>query len=41
MSGYTGDVLTGLGGLDRDVTLVPKPFTPDILLGGIRKALGG
>jgi len=40
MSGYTGDVLTGLGGLDRDVALVPKPFTPEILLGGIRKLLG-
>ena len=41
MSGYTGDVLADAGGLDRDVTLVSKPFTPDILLGGIRKALGG
>jgi len=41
MSGYTGDVLTGLGGLDRDVALVPKPFTPETLLGGIRKLLGG
>ncbi|MES1178686.1 MAG: PAS domain S-box protein [Myxococcales bacterium] len=40
MSGYTGDVLTGLGGLDRDVSLVPKPFTPDTLLSGIRKVLG-
>ena len=40
MSGYTGDVLTGLGKLDRSVTLVPKPFTPDILLRGVRKALG-
>ena len=40
MSGYTGDVLTGLGGLEGDVSLVPKPFTPDILLRGIRKALG-
>ena len=41
MSGYTGDILTGLGKLDRSVTVVPKPFTPDILLGGVRKALGG
>ncbi|HKO53422.1 MAG TPA: ATP-binding protein [Polyangiaceae bacterium] len=41
MSGYTGDLLTGLGGLDRDVSLVPKPFTPEILLGGIRKLLRG
>ncbi len=24
MSGYTGDVLTGLGGLDRNVSLVPQ-----------------
>ncbi len=41
MSGYTGDVLTGLGGLDNDVVLVQKPFTPDMLLDGVRKALGG
>jgi len=41
MSGYTGDVLTGLGGLDRNVAIVPKPFTPDVLLGGVRKLLGG
>ena len=39
MSGYTGDVLTGLGALDRDVLLIPKPFTPDVLLDGVRKAL--
>ena len=41
MSGYTGDVLTGLGGLDRDVALVTKPFTPDVLLTGVRKLLCG
>ena len=41
MSGYTGDVLAGLGELDRDVSLVPKPFTPEILLGAVRKVLGG
>jgi len=40
MSGYTGDVLAGLGELERDVSLIPKPFTPEILLGGIRKLLG-
>ncbi|HEX7453162.1 MAG TPA: PAS domain S-box protein, partial [Polyangiaceae bacterium] len=40
MSGYTSDVLTGLGDLDGDVQLVPKPFTPDVLLEGVRKALG-
>ena len=40
MSGYTGDALSGLGGLDRDVSVVPKPFTPDILLSGVRKLLG-
>jgi PAS domain S-box-containing protein len=40
MSGYTGDVLAGLGELDRDVSLVPKPFTPEVLLAGIRKVLG-
>ncbi|HYQ28876.1 MAG TPA: ATP-binding protein, partial [Polyangiaceae bacterium] len=40
MSGYTGDVLTGLGELERDVSLVPKPFTPETLLGSIRKLLG-
>ncbi len=41
MSGYTGDVLAGLGELDRDVSLVPKPFTPEILLRAVRKLLGG
>jgi len=41
MSGYTGDVLAGLGELERDVSLVPKPFTPETLLSGIRKLLGG
>ena len=40
MSGYTGDALTGLDGLDGDVLLVPKPFTPDVLLEGVQKALG-
>jgi two-component system, cell cycle sensor histidine kinase and response regulator CckA len=40
MSGYTGDVLSGLGDLDGDVQLVPKPFTPDVLLQGVQKALG-
>ncbi|HYQ45592.1 MAG TPA: PAS domain S-box protein [Polyangiaceae bacterium] len=40
MSGYTGDVLAGLGELERDVSLIPKPFTPEILLSGIRKLLG-
>ena len=41
MSGYTGDVLTGLGELDQDVRSWAKPFTPDILREGVRKALGG
>ncbi|HWZ92911.1 MAG TPA: ATP-binding protein, partial [Polyangiaceae bacterium] len=40
MSGYTGDVLTGLGELDQDVLVVGKPFTPDILLQGVQKVLG-
>jgi CheY-like chemotaxis protein len=40
MSGYTGDALSGPGGLDGDVQLVSKPFTPDVLLDGVRKALG-
>jgi PAS domain S-box-containing protein len=40
MSGYTGDALSGLGGFDADVQLVSKPFTPDVLLDGVRKALG-
>jgi len=39
MSGYTGDVLTGLGGLDGDVQFVQKPFTPDVLLAAVRKTL--
>jgi len=32
--------LTGRGELDQDVSVVGKPFTPDILLRGVRKALG-
>ncbi|HYQ00024.1 MAG TPA: ATP-binding protein [Polyangiaceae bacterium] len=40
MSGYTGDVLAGLGELDQNVALVSKPFTPEVLLGSIRKLLG-
>ena len=41
MSGYTGDVLTGLRGPDRHVALVAKRFTPETLLSCVRKALGG
>ncbi len=40
MSGYTGDVLAGIGELERDVSVVNKPFTPDTLLEGVKKALG-
>ncbi|HEX3775838.1 MAG TPA: ATP-binding protein [Polyangiaceae bacterium] len=40
MSGYTGDVLSDLGELDPTVSLVSKPFTPDILLESVRRALG-
>jgi hypothetical protein len=34
------DVLTGLADLDAHVRLVPKPSSPNVLLEGVRKALG-
>jgi signal transduction histidine kinase/ActR/RegA family two-component response regulator len=39
MSGYTDDALGHHGVLDPDVILLPKPFTPDSLVAGVRRAL--
>ncbi|MBI2156031.1 MAG: GAF domain-containing protein, partial [Candidatus Rokubacteria bacterium] len=39
MSGYTDDALGHHGVLDPDVVLLPKPFTPDSLVAGVRRAL--
>src|SRR5207244_3727809 len=39
MSGYTDDALGHHGVLDPGIILLPKPFTPDGLLKGLRQAL--
>jgi CheY-like chemotaxis protein len=40
MSGYAGDARAREQVLDRSATFVQKPFTPDELLGAIRRARG-
>jgi ligand-binding sensor domain-containing protein/signal transduction histidine kinase/ActR/RegA family two-component response regulator len=39
MSGYTDEVITHLGELDRDVAYLQKPFTPDTLIRKVRQVL--
>ena len=41
MSGYTDDALGHHGVLDPDIVLLPKPFTPEALLGALRRVLDG
>ena len=39
MSGYSDDALGNHGVLDPDILLLAKPFTPESLLGALRRAL--
>jgi len=41
MSGYTGDLITRQGLLDKKVPFIQKPFTPDGLLRKVRETLAG
>ncbi|MEA2589117.1 MAG: two-component system, cell cycle sensor histidine kinase and response regulator CckA [Actinomycetota bacterium] len=41
MSGYTADIITARGVLDPNVLLIEKPFTAEVLLDGVRRALRG
>ena len=41
MSGYTDDALGYHGGLDPEIILLPKPFTPESLMHHLRLALDG
>lgn len=41
MSGYTADLIAQQGILDRHVLLLEKPFTKEVLLRKVRKALDG
>jgi two-component system, cell cycle sensor histidine kinase and response regulator CckA len=41
MSGYTADLIAQQGILDRHVLLLDKPFTKEVLLRKVRKALDG
>ena len=41
MSGYTADIITARGVLDDNVMLIQKPFSAEILLEGISRALRG
>jgi PAS domain S-box-containing protein len=39
MSGYADDELMRQGVLDQGASFLPKPFTPDVLIGKVREAL--
>jgi hypothetical protein len=39
VSGYTADVLAQRGVLDRNVALLYKPFSPDVLAAKVRESL--
>ena len=41
MSGYTDEVITHLGALDRNMAYLQKPFTPDMLIRKVREVLSG
>ncbi len=41
ISGYTDDALAHHGVLEKDLPLLPKPFTPDALAGKVREILNG
>jgi two-component system, cell cycle sensor histidine kinase and response regulator CckA len=38
-SGYTADVITNRGLLERDLAYLPKPFSPDTLACKVREVL--
>jgi DNA-binding response OmpR family regulator len=39
MSGYPGEHLSGADALPPGARLLPKPFTPEVLLAAVREAL--
>ena len=41
MSGYTADVISRRGVLEREVAYLPKPFTPGSLAAKVREVLAG
>ncbi len=41
VSGYTEDAMIRKGSIDADTNFLEKPFTPDVLIGAVRKILDG
>ncbi|HLI57557.1 MAG TPA: response regulator [Actinomycetota bacterium] len=41
MSGYTADIITARGVLEANVLLIQKPFSAEVLLDAVRRALAG